>query len=167
VLVPACALQQAAQESKSEIEAALAGADMVFVTVSTCAPAGALGSAMPDAVAHALRVTSCHCLQRSAAAFARALQAGMGGGTGSGAAPVVAATARAMGILTVGIVTTPFTFEGRPRCNQVSGLQGAQAPSSGEASVALPQRCRVAGRGMVHTCWLRRCACRRVRRCPT
>ena len=36
------------------------------------------------------------------------LQAGMGGGTGSGAAPVVAATAKAMGILTVGIVTTPL-----------------------------------------------------------
>lgn len=48
------------------------------------------------------------------------LQAGMGGGTGSGAAPVVAATAKAMGILTVGIVTTPFRFEGRLRSNQVS-----------------------------------------------
>eukprot|EP00798_Chlamydomonas_sp_ICE-L_P027139 gene27139-2369_t len=41
--------------------------------------------------------------------------AGMGGGTGSGAAPVVANCARQMGILTVGIVTTPFTFEGRQR----------------------------------------------------
>lgn len=47
------------------------------------------------------------------------LQAGMGGGTGSGAAPVVAATARALGILTVGIVTTPFSFEGRLRTQQV------------------------------------------------
>ena len=46
-------------------------------------------------------------------------QAGMGGGTGSGAAPVVAATAKALGILTVGIVTTPFSFEGRQRSNQV------------------------------------------------
>lgn len=45
----------------------------------------------------------------------------MGGGTGSGAAPVVAATAKAMGILTVGIVTTPFSFEGRQRGNQVHG----------------------------------------------
>ena len=42
----------------------------------------------------------------------------MGGGTGSGAAPVVAATAKAMGILTVGIVTLPFTFEGRQRGGQ-------------------------------------------------
>ena len=48
-----------------------------------------------------------------------AMQAGMGGGTGSGAAPVVAATARALGILTVGIVTTPFSFEGRLRTQQV------------------------------------------------
>lgn len=46
----------------------------------------------------------------------------MGGGTGSGAAPVVAATAKAMGILTVGIVTMPFSFEGRQRGNQVSPL---------------------------------------------
>eukprot|EP00775_Hariotina_reticulata_P009582 gene9582-9745_t len=46
--------------------------------------------------------------------------AGMGGGTGSGAAPVVAATAREMGILTVGIVTLPFTFEGRQRKNQAT-----------------------------------------------
>ena len=44
--------------------------------------------------------------------------AGMGGGTGSGAAPVVARIAREMGILTVGIVTTPFTFEGRQRAVQ-------------------------------------------------
>lgn len=47
------------------------------------------------------------------------MQAGMGGGTGSGAAPVVAAAAKAMGILTVAIVTTPFSFEGRIRSRQV------------------------------------------------
>ena len=41
--------------------------------------------------------------------------AGMGGGTGTGAAPVVARTARDMGILTVGVVTKPFTFEGARR----------------------------------------------------
>ncbi len=41
--------------------------------------------------------------------------AGMGGGTGTGAAPVVASVAREMGILTVGIVTEPFSFEGRKR----------------------------------------------------
>ena len=43
---------------------------------------------------------------------------GMGGGTGTGAAPVVAQLAREMGILTVGVVTKPFLFEGRRRMNQ-------------------------------------------------
>jgi len=46
------------------------------------------------------------------------ITAGMGGGTGSGAAPVVAGIAKGMGILTVGIVTTPFSFEGRLRRQQ-------------------------------------------------
>lgn len=41
--------------------------------------------------------------------------AGMGGGTGTGAAPIIAQTAKEMGILTVGIVTTPFSFEGSKR----------------------------------------------------
>ena len=50
----------------------------------------------------------------------RSMQAGMGGGTGSGASPVVAATAKGMDILTVGIVTLPFTFEGAQRRRQVS-----------------------------------------------
>lgn len=50
--------------------------------------------------------------------------AGMGGGTGTGAAPVIAKTAREMGILTVGIVTVPFGFEGRKRRQQAEeGLQ--------------------------------------------
>ncbi|KAL0896915.1 hypothetical protein Bca101_080876 [Brassica carinata] len=44
--------------------------------------------------------------------------AGMGGGTGTGAAPVIAGIAKAMGILTVGIATTPFSFEGRRRAVQ-------------------------------------------------
>ncbi|WP_370279243.1 cell division protein FtsZ [Pontibacterium sp.] len=43
------------------------------------------------------------------------ITAGMGGGTGTGAAPVVAEVAREMGILTVAVVTKPFTFEGRKR----------------------------------------------------
>ena len=51
--------------------------------------------------------------------------AGMGGGTGSGAAPVVAATAKAMGVLTVGIVTTPFSFEGRRRSTQAADAMQA------------------------------------------
>ncbi|TYJ18836.1 hypothetical protein E1A91_A09G149700v1 [Gossypium mustelinum] len=44
--------------------------------------------------------------------------AGMGGGTGTGGAPVIAGVAKSMGILTVGIVTTPFSFEGRRRVVQ-------------------------------------------------
>ncbi|MFO8001198.1 MAG: cell division protein FtsZ [Marinilabilia sp.] len=46
------------------------------------------------------------------------ITAGMGGGTGTGAAPVIAKAAREMGILTVGIVTIPFKFEGRIRIEQ-------------------------------------------------
>ena len=72
---------RAAEESLDEIKAALAGADMVFVT------------------------------------------AGMGGGTGTGAAPVVAKVAHEMDILTVGIVTKPFAFEGKRRMDQaVEGI---------------------------------------------
>ncbi len=44
--------------------------------------------------------------------------AGEGGGTGTGAAPVVAAIARRLGALTIGVVTRPFTFEGRRRAEQ-------------------------------------------------
>lgn len=50
--------------------------------------------------------------------------AGMGGGTGTGGAPVVAEVAREIGALTVGVVTRPFTFEGRKRANQAEeGIQ--------------------------------------------
>ncbi len=47
--------------------------------------------------------------------------AGMGGGTGTGAAPIVARVAKEMGILTVGIVTKPFAFEGKRRMDQADG----------------------------------------------
>lgn len=63
----------AAQESRHEIEQALEGSDMVFITV------------------------------------------GMGGGTGTGAAPVVAEVAKELGALTIGVITKPFSFEGRQR----------------------------------------------------
>ena len=50
--------------------------------------------------------------------------AGMGGGTGTGAAPIIASIARELGILTVGIVTVPFGFEGRKRRQQAEqGLE--------------------------------------------
>ncbi|CAN0847017.1 Cell division protein FtsZ homolog 2-2, chloroplastic [Linum grandiflorum] len=51
--------------------------------------------------------------------------AGMGGGTGTGGAPVIAGIAKEMGILTVGIVTTPFSFEGRRRT--IQALEGTAA----------------------------------------
>ncbi|PEY41382.1 cell division protein FtsZ [Bacillus cereus] len=73
--------KKAAEESKEQIQEALRGADMVFVT------------------------------------------AGMGGGTGTGAAPVIAQIAKELGALTVGVVTRPFTFEGRKRATQaISGI---------------------------------------------
>lgn len=49
------------------------------------------------------------------------ITAGMGGGTGSGAAPVIARAAREMGILTVGVVTKPFNFEGSHRTKTAEG----------------------------------------------
>ncbi|MEL6926698.1 MAG: cell division protein FtsZ, partial [Bacteroidota bacterium] len=52
------------------------------------------------------------------------ITAGMGGGTGTGAAPIIAKAAQELDILTVGIVTVPFTFEGRRRTSQAgSGLE--------------------------------------------
>lgn len=68
--------EQAARESKEDVEMALDGADMVFIT------------------------------------------AGMGGGTGTGAAPVVAKIAKEMGALTIAVVTRPFRFEGPIRSRQ-------------------------------------------------
>ena len=75
--------RQAAEDHAQDIEDALKGADMVFVT------------------------------------------AGEGGGTGTGGAPVVARIARALGALTIGVVTRPFSFEGKRRANQAeSGIAG-------------------------------------------
>ncbi|MEM8507490.1 MAG: cell division protein FtsZ [Bacteroidota bacterium] len=56
------------------------------------------------------------------------ITAGMGGGTGTGAAPVIAKMARELGILTVGIVTIPFQFEGIMRCKQAqAGIERLRA----------------------------------------
>ncbi|GHT34469.1 cell division protein FtsZ [Bacteroidia bacterium] len=52
------------------------------------------------------------------------ITAGMGGGTGTGAAPVIAGIAKEMGILTVGIVTIPFDFEGEPKI--IQALKGVE-----------------------------------------
>ena len=53
---------------------------------------------------------------------------GMGGGTGTGAAPIVAGLAKEMGILTIGVVTKPFTFEGKKRLAQAErGIENLKA----------------------------------------
>lgn len=66
-----------------------------------------------------------HAIENSDMVF---ITAGMGGGTGTGAAPIVAEVAKEMGALTVGIVTRPFTFEGRRRMNQAEeGIAALQS----------------------------------------
>ncbi|MBD2430403.1 MULTISPECIES: cell division protein FtsZ [Fischerella] len=56
------------------------------------------------------------------------ITAGMGGGTGTGAAPIVAEVAKEMGALTVGVVTRPFIFEGRRRISQAEqGIEGLKS----------------------------------------
>lgn len=56
------------------------------------------------------------------------ITAGMGGGTGTGAAPVIAKMAKEMDVLTVGIVTMPFLFEGKMRCQQAqTGIEKLRA----------------------------------------
>ncbi|MCL1845923.1 MAG: cell division protein FtsZ [Defluviitaleaceae bacterium] len=65
------------------------------------------------------------------------ITAGMGGGTGTGAAAVIAAIAREMGILTVGVVTKPFAFEGGPRMrNALAGI--AELRKSVDTLVIIP-----------------------------
>jgi len=55
------------------------------------------------------------------------ITAGMGGGTGTGAAPIIAQAARELGVLTVGVVTKPFQFEGAKRMRQAEeGLEALQ-----------------------------------------
>ena len=63
--------------------------------------------------------------------------AGMGGGTGTGAAPVVAKIAKDLGILTIGVVTKPFSFEGKRRANQAEqGLEKLR--ESVDALIVIP-----------------------------
>ena len=71
--------------------------------------------------------------------------AGMGGGTGTGAAPVVARVAREMGILTVGVVTKPFEFEGTRRMNNVRTVMSETGKAMmGTAAANGPDRARIA-----------------------
>jgi cell division protein FtsZ len=89
--------RQAAEESMAEIEAALSGSDMVFIT------------------------------------------AGMGGGTGTGASPVVAEVAKRLGILTVGVVTKPFDFEGMRR-RQIAEEGIERLKANADAAIVVPNQ---------------------------
>ena len=74
--------------------------------------------ANPDVGARAAEESIEEIKQALAGADMVFVTAGMGGGTGTGAAPIVARVAHEMGILTIGIVTKPFTFEGKRRMEQ-------------------------------------------------
>lgn len=102
----------AAKESRESIEEALFGSDMVFVTVSSILFCFVLYS-QPWPLCAVTKL-----IQAILYLTLNYTQAGMGGGTGTGGAPVVAGVAKSMGILTVGVVTTPFSFEGRKRAVQ-------------------------------------------------
>ncbi len=67
------------------------------------------------------------------------ITAGMGGGTGSGAAPVVAHIAKEKGILTVGVVTKPFSFEGRKRMETAEGAL-ANFTSEVDSIIVIPNQ---------------------------
>lgn len=70
------------------------------------------------------------------------ITAGMGGGTGTGAAPVIAKIAKSMGILTVGIVTEPFQFEGKKKLEQANAGINALRSNCDTMIVILNERLR-------------------------
>ncbi|KIT15829.1 cell division protein FtsZ [Jannaschia aquimarina] len=81
--------------------------------------------ARPEVGASAAEETIEEIVDRLAGAHMCFITAGMGGGTGTGAAPIIAQAARELGILTVGVVTKPFAFEGAKRMRQAE--EGAEA----------------------------------------
>jgi cell division protein FtsZ len=82
----------------------------------------------PDKAREAAEVAIDHIREAIDGAHMLFITAGMGGGTGTGAAPVIARIAREMGILTVGVVTKPFEFEGKRRMeNADCGLAELEA----------------------------------------
>ncbi|MBL8431866.1 MAG: cell division protein FtsZ [Dechloromonas sp.] len=115
------AIEHMIQEGVSGVEFIAANTDAQALGRSTAASKLSLGTtglgagAKPEAgqaAADAHRDEIRASLEGAHMAF---ITAGMGGGTGTGAAPVVAEIAREMGILTVGVVTKPFSFEGNKR----------------------------------------------------
>jgi cell division protein FtsZ len=75
----------------------------------------------PDKAREAAELAIDHIREAIEGAHMLFITAGMGGGTGTGAAPVIARVAREMGILTVGVVTKPFEFEGKRRMDNADG----------------------------------------------
>src|SRR3982074_2781024 len=86
-----------------------------IVQMGTQVTQGLGAGSQPDVGAAAAKKVSDEIRDHLSGANMVFVTAGMGGGTGTGAAPVIAKTARDMGILTVGVVTTPFHFEGQRR----------------------------------------------------
>ncbi|UWQ20747.1 cell division protein FtsZ [Jannaschia sp. W003] len=83
--------------------------------------------ARPSVGASAAEETIEEIVDRLAGAHMCFITAGMGGGTGTGAAPIIAQAARELGILTVGVVTKPFAFEGSKRMRQAEeGVEALQ-----------------------------------------
>ncbi len=83
--------------------------------------------ARPQVGASAAEETIEEIVDRLAGAHMCFITAGMGGGTGTGAAPIIAQAARELGILTVGVVTKPFQFEGQKRMRQAEeGVEALQ-----------------------------------------
>ncbi len=83
--------------------------------------------AKPEIGAHAAAESIEEIVDRLAGSHMCFITAGMGGGTGTGAAPVIAKAAREMGVLTVGVVTKPFQFEGAKRMSQAEhGIEELQ-----------------------------------------
>src|SRR5439155_5594028 len=77
------------------------------------------------------------------------ITAGMGGGTGTGAAPVIARVAKEIGSLTVGVVTKPFTFEGKRRMKQAEdGMRELKANGDTLISILNQRLLSVAGRNL-------------------
>src|SRR5690242_3993074 len=114
--------RRAAERGSDASKRALRGSDMVFVTARD---GGGTGSGADPEIGRRAAEDGYDAIKRALRGSDMVfVTAGEGGGTGSGAAPVVARIARELGALTVGIVTTPFKFEGTRRAKQaVDGVQ--------------------------------------------
>ncbi len=108
---------QALQQSKAPVR----------IQLGVKATEGLGAGARPSVGAAAAEETLADIMDHLAGAHMCFITAGMGGGTGTGAAPIIAQAAREMGVLTVGVVTKPFAFEGAKRMRQAEeGVEALQ-----------------------------------------